>query len=106
MTCMSKENKGITLYGFYYYFSIIYEKSIYDHENNFPKIYSCQFIHRTRGGVWVVIAISSYVRFWSGKFSFLTENCQKKSGNFENDLMWEPCYYPKKHHTKYKVNTT
>ena len=35
------------------------EKSIYDHENNFPKIYSCQFIHRTWGGVWVVIAISS-----------------------------------------------
>ena len=35
------------------------EKSIYDHENNFPKINSCQFIHSTWGGVWVVIAISS-----------------------------------------------
>ena len=35
------------------------EKSIYGHENNFPTINSCQFIHRTWGGVWVVIAISS-----------------------------------------------
>ena len=35
------------------------EKSIYDHENNFPKIDSSQFIHRAWGGVWVVIAISS-----------------------------------------------
>ena len=35
------------------------EKSIYGHENNFPTTNLCQFIHRTWGGVWVVIAISS-----------------------------------------------
>ena len=40
--------------------SITNEKSIYDHENNFPKINSCQFTHRTWGDVWVVIAISSF----------------------------------------------
>ena len=48
------------------------EKSIYGHENNFPTINSCQFIHRTWGGVWVVTAISSYNNYeglkrrWSG----------------------------------------
>ena len=34
-------------------------KSIYGHENNFPTINSCHFIHKTWGGVWGVIAISS-----------------------------------------------
>ena len=34
-------------------------KSIYGHENNFPTINSCHFIHKTWGGVWTVIAISS-----------------------------------------------
>ena len=40
-------------------------KSIYGHENNFPTIKSCHFIHKTWGGVWVVIAISSYIDFLS-----------------------------------------
>ena len=37
--------------------------SIYGHENNFPIINSCQFIHKTWGGVWVVIAISSLYEY-------------------------------------------
>ena len=28
-------------------------------KTNFPTINSCQFIHKTWGGVWVMIAISS-----------------------------------------------
>ena len=34
-------------------------KSFYGHENNFPTINSCQFIHKTWDGVWVVTPISS-----------------------------------------------